>query len=144
MVSPSPAPHPADPGAVQAAHRVLGVPGVLELDEGEPWRVPGHPHVAERAVLGEGVLQLVLGRVVAKVADVDFAGDVPVAVAGGHLARAVGTKPKRGDRRGVEAKKRWPSVGRSSVPFPSPAVKRRQSKQTRQSCQLALNTNMPN
>lgn len=67
--------------SVQRAARVLGVPFVLELDERETGRVPGDPDVAQRAVLAEGTLDLVLGRGRAQVADVHLAGQVPLAVA---------------------------------------------------------------
>jgi len=43
--------------------------------------LPCNPDISERSVLSEGILQLVLGGVVAQVADVDFAGDIPVAMA---------------------------------------------------------------
>ena len=62
--------YPAEPGAVESPDGVLGVPVVLELDECEAGRVPGDPHVPQRTVLGEGVLDVVLARVVPEVADV--------------------------------------------------------------------------
>ena len=64
---------PADPGAVEPPHRVLGVPRVLELDEGEPRGVPGHPDALQRPVLREAVLQVVFFGIVAEVADVHLA-----------------------------------------------------------------------
>merc|ERR1719229_972203 len=75
---------PAEPGAVESPDGVLGVPVVLELDECEAGRVPGDPHVPQRTVLGEGVLDVVLARVVPEVADVHLAGDIPVAMAARH------------------------------------------------------------
>ncbi len=71
----------ANSRAVDASHSVLGVTGIFELDESEAGRIAGHPHIPEWAVLCERVLQLVLGGVVAEVADVNFAGDVPITVA---------------------------------------------------------------
>lgn len=68
--------------SVQRAARVLGVPFVLELDEGETGRVTGHPHVAQGTVLAEGTFDLVLGRRRAEVADVHLAGQVPLAITG--------------------------------------------------------------
>ena len=62
--------YPAEPGAVESPDSVLGVPVVLELDECEAGRVPSDPHVPQRTVLGEGVLDIVLARVVPEVADV--------------------------------------------------------------------------
>ncbi len=67
-------------GPVQSGARVLGVPLVLELDEGKSGRVSGHPNVSQLAVAIEGILQLVLGRVVSKVTDVDLAAQVPFAM----------------------------------------------------------------
>jgi len=72
---------PAKSGSVHAPHGVLGIPGILKLDEGETGRVPCDPDVLQGSVLGEGVLQLVLVGVVAHVADVNLAGNVPITMA---------------------------------------------------------------
>lgn len=68
--------------SVQRAARVLGVPFVLELDEGETGRVAGHPDVAQRTVLAEGAFDLMLRGGRTEVADVHLAGQVPLAVTG--------------------------------------------------------------
>lgn len=67
--------------SVQRAARVLGVPFVLKLDEGETGRVSGDPNVAQGAILAERTFDLVFGRGRAKIADVHLAGQVPLAVA---------------------------------------------------------------
>lgn len=78
----------ADGPTVQAPHGVLGVPGVLELDEREARRVPRHPDVLQRAVVREGILELLLRGAVAQVAHVDLA----VGWIAGHLDRRRGAR----------------------------------------------------
>jgi hypothetical protein len=60
--------------SVQAPHRVLGVPGVLEFDEREAGRVPRHPHVPQRSIFTKRTLDLVFARRRAQIANVYFAG----------------------------------------------------------------------
>ncbi|KFO54701.1 hypothetical protein N302_08590, partial [Corvus brachyrhynchos] len=37
---------------------IFSIPGVFELHEGEPRRVPGDPHGSQRSIVAEGSLQL--------------------------------------------------------------------------------------
>ena len=76
--------HPTDPGAVEAPNSILGISRVLKLDESKTWRIPGHPDVFQWSVLSEAVLQLILVGVVAEIADVHLAINVPVAVSRRH------------------------------------------------------------
>ena len=62
--------YPAEPGAVESPDRVFGVPVILELDECKAGRVPGDPDIPQRTVLGEGVLNVVLARIVSEVTNV--------------------------------------------------------------------------
>lgn len=75
--------------SVQRTARVLGVPFVLELDEGKAGRVAGHPDVAQRTVLAEGTFDLVLRGRRTEVADVHLAGQIPLAVSGHCFALSV-------------------------------------------------------
>ncbi|KFV61725.1 hypothetical protein N307_07878, partial [Dryobates pubescens] len=50
--------------------RILGIPRVFELHEGEPRRVPGDPHGSQRPVVAEGSLQLAFAGARAQVAHV--------------------------------------------------------------------------
>ncbi len=66
--------------SVEVSDGVLGIPGVLVLDECESGGVPGDPDVFEGPVLVEGGLEVIFGCVVPEVPDVDLALDVPVPV----------------------------------------------------------------
>lgn len=65
-------PTATDGPAVQPPDRVLGIAGVLELDEGKTGRVPGHPDIPQRTVIREGVLDFLLAGVVAQLPDVNL------------------------------------------------------------------------
>lgn len=59
--------------AIETADRVLGVTRILELDERKAWRIASHPHVAQRAVVAERVLDFVLACAAAQLAHVHLA-----------------------------------------------------------------------
>ncbi|KFO54704.1 hypothetical protein N302_08593, partial [Corvus brachyrhynchos] len=44
--------------AVKSTDSIFSIPGVFELHEGEPRRVPGDPHGSQRSIVAEGSLQL--------------------------------------------------------------------------------------
>lgn len=58
--------------SVQGTDCVLRVPGILELDKGETWRVAGHPDAPQVTIVAEGVLQLLLAGVVAQLTHIDL------------------------------------------------------------------------
>lgn len=63
-------PPTANGAPIQRPNRVLGVPGILELYEGEAGRIPGHPNTPQMPVVAEGVLQVLFAGVVAQVAHI--------------------------------------------------------------------------
>lgn len=66
-------PHTTQPSSIQSSHWVFSIPGVLKLDKGKPRRVACHPHIDQRAILGESWFQLMLGICIAKVPHIHFA-----------------------------------------------------------------------
>ena len=52
-------PAATNPRSIKASDRVIRVPGVLHLHEGEARGPPRYPDVPDGSVLGEGVLQVV-------------------------------------------------------------------------------------
>lgn len=65
-------PSAADRPPVQPPNGVLGVAGILELDEGKTRRVPSDPDVPQRTVVRESVLDFLLAGVVAQLPDVNL------------------------------------------------------------------------
>lgn len=61
-----------DGTSVQGTDCVLRIPGILELDKGETWRIAGHPDAPQVTIVAEGVLQLLLAGVVAQLTHIDL------------------------------------------------------------------------
>lgn len=67
--------------SIQRSDRIFGIALVLELNEGKTRWVPGHPDVPQGTVLSEGAFDFVLRSGRSQIADVDFALQVPLAIA---------------------------------------------------------------
>lgn len=91
------------PAAIDSSDGILGVSGIFELDECEAGRVSGNPHVAETAVFTEDRLDVVSRGVIGQVANVDFAGQFPVAARHLRTRKAwIRSMPHHGSRWGIE------------------------------------------
>ncbi|KAL2305760.1 hypothetical protein Nmel_003649, partial [Mimus melanotis] len=55
---------------IEAKHSIFSIPGVFELHEGEPRRVPGDPHGSQRSIVAESSLQLSFAGACAQVSHV--------------------------------------------------------------------------
>ena len=56
--------------AVDVPHRIFGVTGVLEGDEGEPWWLSGDPDRSDAAELAEDIVNVALLHAVVEVSEV--------------------------------------------------------------------------
>ena len=52
-------PAATDSRPINTTNSILGIPGVLHLHESKSWWSSGNPNVSNRAVLGEGVLEII-------------------------------------------------------------------------------------
>lgn len=57
---------------IKATDRIFGVPGIIELHEGESRRVPGHPNIPQRAVVRECIFDFLLAGVVTELTNVNL------------------------------------------------------------------------
>ena len=70
--------------SIQTSYCILSISGILKLHKSKTWRIPGHPHISQRAILAKRWFDLVFRCTASQITNIYFACEIPLAITRHH------------------------------------------------------------